>query len=195
MCSRYYIDDDMKDELQKLIHNIDMKMKNMSITGDMKPSMEAPVIYHQNSQNRLDAFKWGFKRYQGNGLVINARAESVFEKKMFSGAVANRRCIVPASGFYEWDAVKNKFYFRDTQKKVLFMAGIFRLEETNNHFVILTTAANSSMQPVHDRMPVILQGDMIDLWLSDDTATKDILNTVPPLLYKEAETEQLRFRF
>lgn len=195
MCGRYYIDDDMKDELEKLIHDIDQKIRNRNITGDMKPSMQAPVIYQKDRQKRLDAFQWGFKKYQGNGLVINARAESVFEKRMFSGAVANRRCIIPASGFYEWDALKNKFHFTDGHKKILYMAGIFRMEEENNHFVILTTEANNSMKPVHDRMPVILQGNLIDTWLYDDNATKEILGRVPPLLCKEAEIEQLKFEF
>ena len=195
MCGRYYIDDDMKDELEKLIHDIDQKIRNRNITGDMKPSMQAPVIYQKDRQKRLDAFQWGFKKYQGNGLVINARVESVFEKRMFSGAAANRRCIIPASGFYEWDALKNKFHFTDSHKKILYMAGIFRMEEENNHFVILTTEANSSMKSVHDRMPVILQEDLIDAWLSDDTATKEILSRVPPLLCREAEIEQLRFEF
>lgn len=195
MCSRYYIDEDMKDELAKMVWELDEKIRNKRFIGDVKPSMEAPVIYHQNRQNRLDAFQWGFPKYQGSGLIINARAESVFEKKMFSDAAANRRCIIPASGFYEWDAVKNKFHFRDRNRKVLFMAGIFRLEKGKLHFVILTTAANRSMQPVHDRMPVILQEDRLDAWLSDGTEAKEILNEVPPLLWKEAEVEQLRFDF
>ena len=77
----------------------------------------------------------------------------------------------------------------------MYMAGIFRLEEESNHFVILTTSANSSMEPVHDRMPVVLQEDMIDTWLLDGTATKQILEKVPPVLCREAEVEQLRFDF
>lgn len=72
----------------------------------------------------------------------------------------------------------------------MYMAGIFRLEEESNHFVILTTSANSSMQSAHDRRPVVLQEDMIDTWLSDNTATQHILDKVPPLLCKEAEIEK-----
>ena len=193
MCGRYYIDEEMASELEKLVHDIDMKIRNMDIKGDIRPSMTAPVIYQKDKHKRLDTFQWGFKKYQGNGLIINARAESVFEKKMFSSAVVNRRCIIPASGFYEWDSLKNKFHFTDGHKKILYMAGIFRFEEENKHFVILTTSANSSMQPVHDRMPVILQEDMIDTWLLDDTVTQQILNKVPPVLSREAEVEQLRF--
>lgn len=99
-------------------------------------------------------------------MVINARAESVFAKKMFANSAASKRCIIPASGFYEWDASKNKFHFKDGQKgRILYMAGIYHMEENVNKFVIITTAA------------------------------KDILDAVPPLLNKEAEVEQLRLEF
>ncbi len=195
MCGRYYINDNMKEELEKLVYELDKRIKNINFSGDVKPSMTAPVICHQDRHRRLDAFQWGFKKYGEKGLVINARAESIFAKRMFSNSIASRRCVIPASGFYEWDASRNKFHFSDSKKQILYMAGIYRVEENTRKFVIITTAANSSMKAVHDRMPVILQEDMLDSWLSDDSATRDILDAVPPQLNKYAELEQMRLGF
>lgn len=106
MYGRYCIDEEMALELEKLVHDIDTKIRNMDIKGDINSSMTAPVIYQEDKHKRLDTFQWGFKKHQGTGLVINARAESVFEKKMFSYAVVNRRCFIPVSGFYEWDSLR-----------------------------------------------------------------------------------------
>lgn len=195
MCGRYYIDEDVKIELEKIVHHLDSKIKGIQYTGDIKPSMTAPVLYCQGQQKVLGDFQWGFHKYQGNGLIINARAETVFTRKMFSDSIAGKRCIIPASGFYEWDSSKNKFRFTYGNKQILYMAGLFQYNQNEKRFVIITTAANVSMQPVHDRMPVILEEDMLESWLYDNSATKDILRNVPPLLSKYSEMEQMRLEF
>lgn len=195
MCGRYYIDEEMASELEKLIDRLDKELQSRKFAGDVKPSMKAPVIYCKDRQKRADVFGWGQKQYRGNGLIINARAESIYEKKMFSESVMSRRCIIPASGFYEWDASKNKFRFTDGEKKILYMAGIYQPEENGNKFVIITTAANFSMRPIHDRMPVILREDMLDIWLEDNDAAKEILRKVPPSLEKHTQLEQMRLKF
>ena len=74
---------------------------------------------------------------------------------------------------------------------VLFMAGFCRQFEDGEHFVILTTAANVSMEPVHDRMPLILEYQEIAEWMFDDTKTESILHKTPCLLERKTEYEQL----
>ena len=105
--------------------------------------------------------------------------------------MAKRRIVVPAAGFYEWNSRKEKSIFYRKDHPALFMAGLYNPYEEGNRFVILTTAANSSMAPIHDRMPLLLEEDEILPWMLDPDATKEILTKVPYLLERKTEFEQL----
>ena len=76
MCGRYYIDEETADELEALVHILDRKINGAIFRGDIRPSMQAPILYKQNNRISLGASKWGFLKYQGTGLIINARAET-----------------------------------------------------------------------------------------------------------------------
>lgn len=110
--------------------------------------------------------------------AINARAETVAEKPTFREAFAKRRCLVPATGFYEWrsagpKAPKTPFYFSSARKgRALVLAGLWESWRGDGielrTFAILTTSANQTMRPIHDRMPVILDAADRDRWLDVD---------------------------
>jgi putative SOS response-associated peptidase YedK len=117
---------------------------------------------------------WGFPGFMDKQLVINARSESAMEKKMFCDAVERRRIVIPAAGFYEWNRQKEKSTFTRKDSSVLYMAGIYRRYEDGDRFAILTTAANESMEPVHDRMPLILDKDEIVTYKGDKLNTTNI---------------------
>ncbi len=193
MCGRYYIDEEMAEELQNVVQGLDRKRKEIRMTGDICPSMQAPVICGGKQARKLEIFRWGFKKYNSTGLIINARAETAADKRMFREALQYRRCIVPARGFYEWDSSKIKFKFTGVDGKLLYMAGIFQEDEEQKRFVILTTKANTSMQPVHDRMPVILPQSSLETWLS--ASAGEILTQVPPILSRHSEMEQMTLEF
>jgi len=192
MCGRYYIDEETAIELQKIIINIDKKLNPLNFTGDIVPSSKAPVLVQNKEKMEMDLFNWGFKNFKNNGLIINARAETALEKRTFRDCLNERRCIVPAKGFYEWDKSRNKFTFQHMDKSVMFMAGIYNEE---NKFVILTTGANQSMEKVHDRMPLVLKNELIRPWLANRDETSHILKEIPPLLEAKAEVEQMRLEF
>lgn len=135
---------------------------------------------------KAEPMAWGFPKHEGSGLIINARAETLLDKPFFRESALHRRCVIPASGFYEWNRWKEKVTFRRGDSPVLYMAGIYR----EFHFVIVTTQANESMAPVHDRMPLILDEEEAAAWLCDDASLSRILKKVPPLL--EKSQEQLR---
>ena len=148
---------------------------------------------------RLEEMNWGFPRNQGSGLLINARAETVLERKMFRENVRRRRCIIPAKWFYEWDAEKNKVSFMRVEEPVLYMAGFYGCFQDEERFIILTTQANDSVRPVHHRMPVILEKNELKSWMClgtsqeeqrQDDVLKSILNKIPPMLKREQEYEQ-----
>lgn len=141
---------------------------------------------------RAERMAWGFPRFDGKGLIINARAESVRERPAFRDSVQQRRCVIFARGFYEWNRSREKFSYEREDAPVLFMAGCFSRWEDGGHFVIITTAANSSVAPVHDRMPLILEPEEVKQWIQDAGAAWSLLKKTPVLLASGTEYEQLR---
>lgn len=134
--------------------------------------------------------RWGFPQYQKKGLLINARAESVLDKKLFRDCVFHRRCIIPAKQFYEWDSDKNKVVFQSREHLNLYMAGFYNCFPDGDHFMIITTQANESVSPVHPRMPLILEEQELDSWLYDDDFLEVVLHKTPQQLQREQEYEQ-----
>lgn len=197
MCGRFYVDDDTAREIEKTIRQIDEKMRKGKRTGDIHPTETAMVITAQNHEMVLDDMKWGMPKINDSGVVINARAESVLERKMFREDILKHRIIIPASGFYEWNRNKEKAAFTSMgeggqAKSVLYMAGFYGHFGGEERFVILTTAANESMKDTHDRMPLILESCEIRDWLLETGKFKPLLSKQPKLLQKQMEYEQQR---
>lgn len=134
--------------------------------------------------------RWGFTAPDGKGLIFNARSESVFEKRMFRESVSHRRAAIPVSWFYEWNKSKEKFTFTRADSRVLFLAGFYSRYEDGDHFVILTTEANSSMSMVHSRMPLVLEKDQVKDWILKAERTRELLSQVPMELLRDCEYEQ-----
>lgn len=213
MCGRYYVDDGIVGEIEKIIRGIVRKQEVQTTkmqtietqaiekrtteirSADIRPSEQALVVLGDHGHLTAKEMRWGFPQYQSKGLLINARAESVLEKKTFRDSVLHRRCVIPARGFYEWDSHKEKYRFEMAEEPALFMAGCFNLYG-DERFVILTTEANASVQPVHERMPLLLERHEIESWVLDDGAVEFLLHKQPVLLERKEEKEeyeQLRF--
>ncbi|MFH7326600.1 SOS response-associated peptidase, partial [Desulfurivibrio sp. C05AmB] len=139
----------------------------------------APVIKSADGEARhLTMARWGLIPHWakdpaiGNRL-INARSETVHEKPAFRKALRTKRCLVPASGFFEWSKTASKkvpYYISMKEGVPMALAGIWDVWDTPDgevleSFSILTTAANRLLQPIHDRMPVICQPADFALWL------------------------------
>ena len=118
--------------------------------------------------------KWGFMPSFAKRPIINARSETVDMKPTFRYSFYNRRCIIPATSFFEWEKVKDKKIKRriyTTDENIFSMAGLYNIFKDNDGieylaFTILTTEANERMKPIHHRMPVILPRDKEDLWIN-----------------------------
>ena len=123
--------------------------------------------------------------------VINARAETAAAKPMFRESVRSRHCLIPSTGFYEWDANKRKYLFTLPGQDVLYMAGLYDRRDNEDCYCVLTTAPNPSMQPIHDRMPLILTGEQRRRWLADTDAAAEILAMVPPELVRTSAESQI----
>jgi putative SOS response-associated peptidase YedK len=137
----------------------------------------AAITEHGPHRERLlEPLRWGLVPFWakdtaiGNKL-INARAETVAEKPSFRNALARRRCLIPADGFYEWDrTTKQPYHFRLRSGALFAFAGLFEEWESPDGSplrtcTLLTTEANPLVGRIHERMPVILQPDDEDAWL------------------------------
>lgn len=154
---------------------------------NIAPTQIVPIVRQETADARKIApLKWGLvpswaKDSEIGNRLINARAESLSEKPSFREAFKHRRCLIPASGFYEWRkaerGAKQPFYFYLKEKDVFGFAGLWEewLDKESGElvetFTIITTAANAVLQPVHDRMPVIIKAENYDEWL--DPKVKD----------------------
>lgn len=190
MCGRYYVDDETAREIEKIVRDLDRKLQ-IDRAGDIRPSDAALVLNQRERHLTAEKMNWGFPGFQGKGLLINARAEGVLEKKTFRESVLHRRCVIPAKGFYEWNQGKEKFSF-ERDEPILFMAGCFNQFQGQNRFVILTTEANVTVSTVHDRMPLILEPQEVRDWVLDDYAVEFLLHKTPVLLNRKSNYEQMR---
>lgn len=110
---------------------------------------------------------------------------------MFRQGMECRRVVIPATWFYEWDQRKNKYVFYRENYPIIYMAGIYGIYGDEERYVILTTAANESVKPVHDRMPLLLERDEIIEWTTDRESVLGILQKKPCLLHSRTDFKQM----
>lgn len=187
MCSRYYISHKMYDSLPAFLISADSRR----YVGDVRPSDKALIIRRGRGGMEPCELSWGYPSKNNVGLVINARAESLHEKPLFCDDVMNRRCLVPASGFYEWDKKKQKAAISIPDEPVIYFAGIYGLHSGLEQFVIITREASEDMRRIHDRMPLIVPGKKMEEWFSDEY--RNILKAEAVPLDIKIENEQLSF--
>lgn len=189
MCGRYFVDDGIERELKNAFQAVNIS-KFQAKAGDVHPT-ELAFILTGTKEICLTQMRWGFRKKDQKDLLINARVETVKEKPMFNESIRYNRCVIPASGFYEWNKIGEKASFRPLYRKVLFMAGIWQKVENENQFAILTTVPNASVAPVHDRMPLVLDKNEVSQWLTDWERAEKLLTKRPALLERRQEFEQL----
>jgi len=157
---------------------------------NIAPTQQVPVIRQTgDGRNHFAVMKWGLIPSWAKGpnignRMINARCETVAEKPAFRHAVRHSRCIVPASGFYEWQEEEGKKaprYIHLKDGSPISFAGLWdhwKSPEVIESCTILTTSANLLIAPLHDRMPVILQTEAFPLWLDHNTSDPDKLKSI-----------------
>lgn len=194
MCGRYNFTAEESAELREIVRQIEAKNAQADWhMGEIFPTNTMPVLLWEREHAAPELQTWGFPGFKGTRRIINARAETAGERPMFRNSLEGRRCVIPSSGFYEWDKKKEKFLFRLPNENTLYMAGLWNEFAGAECFCIITTSANDSIADVHDRMPMVLQKGQINDWLSDRGAAEAILHTVPPMLVRQTVSAQLKF--
>ncbi|MDP2410839.1 MAG: SOS response-associated peptidase [Pseudolabrys sp.] len=146
---------------------------------NVAPTQPIPVVRLVDGERHFALMRWGLlpswvKDPKGFSLLINARGETASEKPAFRAAMKRRRCLIPADGFYEWQAGgarKQPYFIHAKSGAPLAFAGLWETwtgpnGEELDTAAIVTTAANRTLAPLHDRMPVIVAPEAFDLWLN-----------------------------
>lgn len=164
---------------------------------NVAPSHVMPVITNEDRAH-FQAYRWGLipswaKDQKIGYKMINARIETLFEKSTFKMAVAKRRCLIPADGFYEWKKIrgadgkitKQAYRIQTTDREIFTMAGLWdRWKAPDGQavfsFTVITQPPNELIKDIHDRMPAILTAKQEELWLSDDITPQELVDMIEP---------------
>jgi putative SOS response-associated peptidase YedK len=196
MCGRYVIAYDP----QTLVSGFALgRVPAFPRRWNVAPQSEVPVVYCTREGERVaELMRWGLVPSWADGPAIghkmnNARAEGVFERPSFRQAVRRRRCLLPASGYYEWQALpagKQPWYISARNGEPLAMAGLFEAwrPDPNAEWLlsccVITTTPNTLLAPIHDRMPVLLAPAQWAAWLSrnqqDSAGVAPLLQSCAP---------------
>lgn len=181
MCGRYAVFTEEENiEIKEILNDLNRKFADTEKmatlkTGEIFPTNNVPVITSNSGNREVEIQKWGFPNYmQKSGTIINARSETIHQKPTFKKLIETKRCLIPASGFYEWKLIegkKVKHIIRVSKESFFYMAGLYNTftdKDKNLYtgFVIVTTSANIQMREVHDRMPVMLGKGDSEMWLN-----------------------------
>lgn len=177
MCGRYFIAlkyDDLETAFPEFERPVTWEPRY-----NVAPTQPVPVVAN-DGENRIDFFRWGlvpsWAKDAGIGArMINARAETLAEKPSFRAAYRRRRCLILADGFYEWrtepgQRVKTPMAIRLKSGTPFAFAGLWELWRPDDTplltCTIITTEPNALLEPIHNRMPVVLPRDAYEAWLA-----------------------------
>jgi putative SOS response-associated peptidase YedK len=195
MCGRYanFLDEqDLLDDFAVVEAAQDARL--LPPSWNVGPMQLAPIVTltpvgedpASSRHRRLIAARWGLvpawaKDASAGATMFNARSETVAEKPSFRAAFAQRRCLVPASGYYEWQSRaggKQPYFIFPADESPLAFAGLWETRKDSDArtftFSILTTAARGELAAIHDRQPVMLRASERDAWMDADTSAEEL---------------------
>jgi putative SOS response-associated peptidase YedK len=193
MCGRYMVTASRKQLAERFAAQD--ALGGDAANGVVAPSQTAAVV---TVERKLEAHRWGLKpEWEARGvLLINARAETLTDKPTFRDLLAKQRCLIPANGFFEWERLPNgrkrPLFFRLPNRGLLAFAGLWMAsgDGAGRAFTIITTEANEVVQPVHNRMPVILTPETEATWLRPDADADALLAVLQPLAAEQLRSEE-----
>lgn len=182
MCTRFHLETEREGSREivaavlasRLAGRFAAAGRKLRTEGDIRPTDVVPVVAPgKNGRRSAFAMQWGF-RMPGGGLVVNARAETAVRKASFAESWLGRRCAVPAAWYYEWEhrtgptgkkVAGDKFRIRPAGGGVAWLCGLYRMEGEWPVFTVLTRAAWGELGRIHERMPLVLPGELVDEWI------------------------------
>ncbi|GAA3187260.1 SOS response-associated peptidase [Lentilactobacillus kefiri] len=182
MCGRFMFEPKKNPEINR-IYELATSNGYQPKTGEVYPSDQTALVIPGTHQVQVVAMKWGFPGFKPGQLIINARSETVNDKKMFADSFKARRCVYPTTGFFEWSKDKDKYWFNyGKDPEPLYIGGFYNVFQGTAQSILLTTEPNQSVSPIHNRMPLILKKDQIKPWLNNYTFANRFLTATMPIL-------------
>ena len=168
---------------------IETGMPDITPTWNATPSSDLPVVHAQLGQRQCQLMHWGLipswlKTPDSKYKMINAKVETLGEKPAYRTAFKSRRCLIPASGFYEWhqeNGGKQPYYITHETDELMALAGLWEVWKGENiiqSFSIITKDADETMARIHQRMPVVLPPASFDQWLDPNNKDTESLSTL-----------------
>ena len=203
MCGRFVLKDNIEDLSSCFqIDNVDDLL--LEARYNIYPGQNVPVIIMEK-RKKFVMMRWGLVPSWSNDpligfQMINARAETLSQKASFKNSFKKLRCIIPCSGFYEWKKLDKKtkvpYFIRLRNGTPFALAGLWdRWNKDGGNlttFTIITTTPNNIIEPIHDRMPVILKSENHDMWINPDiTDTENISDFLKPYPSEEMELYEI----
>ena len=200
MCTRFYIDIS-SEELKEIINAAEGNPLTdrftragdpLTTSGEVRPTnVVSCIATAKTGKKSVFPMKWGFNipAPKGDGkvsMLLNARSETAAEKRTFRESWAQRRCIIPASYYFEWEHFTSpdgrkktgqKYAIQPRGSAVTWLGGLYRIEEGFPHFVVLTRPPAKEIEFIHDRMPVILPQESIDHWIDPSADPREIIQS------------------
>lgn len=170
MCGRFAFNG------EQLPESVSPQFPEIEPNYNISPQDDVHCIWVENNVHKFTRMKWGFRPSWSKGGTIepiNARVESVSEKPIFRDSFEKRRCLIPATGWYEWKTTtsgKVPFYHRLVNHQLMLFAGIYdNSKDSKQSFCVLTTDSDKTIAHIHQRMPLIIPNSSIDEWLNFGT--------------------------
>ena len=199
MCGRFTL---------KAPNKVKLKSLNRSDFDDLipryniAPTQDILTVVQRDSTRETMLMQWGlipFWSKEPKG-IINARVETIDEKASFAESFQRRRCLIVADGFYEWERhgkIAQPYYFQMENEEPFTFAGIWDQWRSGERLItscaIITTTANALLATIHNRMPVILGGELHDLWLDENARTTDLKDLLVPFDATEMKSHAVSY--
>ena len=168
MCGRYSL---FSAKSNSLIQQILRQAGFDAPLGEIRPTDAAPIITLCDGKIKARYAYWGLPSPDDHSKpVINSRSETADGKRFFREALHSRRCVIPATGFYEWSRqTKLKYFFSGADSDIIYMAGAYNEYGATKKFVIFTRDADDDISDIHNRMPVLIPKERVREYLTDSS--------------------------
>lgn len=213
MCGRFVVAEvgsELVSVLRVDLVGNDLPLPSYNIAPTARAAVVLDSVKTEPPTRRLESARWGLvpgwaKDPSLGSRAFNARSEELEDKPMFRGAFQNRRAVIPATGYYEWNTTpegKQPYFIRPEADEPLFFAGLYEWwrdpskddadpDKWMLSFTILTRSATGALAEIHDRMPVFVDADYADAWLDPTTEyPRDILDAAVDAAAESAEAMQ-----